>query len=184
MNYITKEITLKDARTAVFRVPGEEDARELLQYLVDTAGETPFLLRTPEECTLTVEEEEIYLRNAAFDPNKTLILCTVDGRIAGNCQMERKTKLKNRHRAGIGIALRKEYWGLGIGTAMFRELIRLAKEDGIEQLELEVFEGNKRAIGLYEKMGFSIVAATPNAIRLPDGTVWKEYLMIKELSGL
>lgn len=181
MDYTTKEITMKDGRTAVFRSPEVADAREILQYLVDTAGETPYLLRTPEECTATLEEEETYLRNASFDSNKTLILCTVDGRVAGTCQMERKNKLKNRHRAGIGIALRKEFWGLGIGTAMFRELVLIAAEQGVEQLELEVFEGNERAIRLYEKMGFAVVAATPNAIRLSDGTKWKEYLMIKEL---
>ena len=49
------------------------------------------------------------------------------------------------------------------------------------QIELEVIEGNVRAMSLYEKMGFEIVAATPNAIKLEDGNLLKEFLMVKPL---
>ena len=64
---------------------------------------------------------------------------------------------------------------------MFGEMLRLAKEQGIEQLELEVVEGNTRAMALYEKMGFRVVGAKPNAIRLKDGTMRKDFYMVKEL---
>ena len=81
----------------------------------------------------------------------------------------------------IGIALIREFWNLGIGTAMFRELISLGMQWGLSQLELEVIEGNHRAMALYEKMGFQTVAAHPDAIRLEDGIVLKEFLMVKKL---
>jgi len=181
MNYKERSIELKNGKLGIFRAPVVADAPELLRYLVDTATQTPYLLRMPQECNMSLEAEEAYLRNAAEEENELMILCFVDGRLAGNCALQRKTKLKNRHRASIGIALRKEFWNLGIGTVMFRELIRIAREQGIEQLELEVFEGNTRAMALYEKMGFRIVAATPNAIHLPDGRVLKEFLMIREV---
>ena len=79
------------------------------------------------------------------------------------------------------IALLKEFWGLGIGTAMFREMITLAKQWCLMQLELEVIEGNKRAMALYQKMGFQITGFTPDAIRLPDGKLVKEFIMVKKL---
>lgn len=181
MIYETREITLKNGVSAMLRSPREADAAELLEYLKVTAQETDFLLRYPEECTMTVAQEEAYLRAHLQSPSETMILCEVDGRIAGNCQFARKTKLKNRHRAMIGIALLKDYWNLGIGTAMFQEMIRLARQQGIEQLELEVIEGNERAMALYEKMGFRVVGAKPNAIRLKDGTRLQEYYMVKEI---
>ena len=34
---------------------------------------------------------------------------------------------------------------------------------------------------LYEKMGFRITGVTPNAIRLKDGTLLNEYVMIREI---
>ena len=48
-------------------------------------------------------------------------------------------------------------------------------------LELEVIEGNQRAIGLYHKMGFVCTGEKPNAIRLEDGSSLKELMMVKVL---
>ncbi len=181
MNFAPKEILLKDGRTAILRGPLPSDAAAALEYMKITAAETPFLLRTPEEVTLTISEEEKYLSRVIDDPNTVSIFCSVDGALAGNCNISRKTKLKNRHRATIGIALKQEFWGLGIGTAMFEEMIAIAESWNLLQIELEVFEGNERAIGLYRRMGFEIVSHVPNAIRMPDGTFCKEFLMMKSL---
>ena len=60
-------------------------------------------------------------------------------------------------------------------------MIRISKEKGILQMELEYAEGDDRAKRLYEKVGFSAVAEKPNAIRLKGGTILKEYFMVKYL---
>lgn len=179
MVFPEKEIRLKDGRTAILRSPLPSDAEAALEFMKQTAGETPYLLRTPEECTLTLADEEKYLARFPVDPNAAMILCFVDGVLAGNCQIVRKNKIKNRHRATIGIALKQEFWGLGIGTALFREMIAIAEGLGLLQIELEVFEGNARAMALYRKMGFETVSHVPNAIRMPDGSFVKEYFMIR-----
>ena len=181
MYFAPKEIPLKDGRTAVFRSPLPSDAEAALEYLKITAAETPFLIRTPEEVTLTVADEQKYLSRLASDPNTLSIYCFVDEVLAGNCQISRKTKLKNRHRASIGIALTKDFWNLGIGTAMFREMLAMAETWGLLQVELEVIEGNNRGMALYRKMGFETVSYVPNAIRMPDGTLAREFLMVKPL---
>jgi RimJ/RimL family protein N-acetyltransferase len=110
-----------------------------------------------------------------------MIVCEVDGRIAGNCSIIFNSRIKTRHRASVGIALLKDFWGLGIGTLMFEDMILLAKQRGVMQIELEVVEGNERAMALYRKMGFEIAAEKPNAICLKDGTLLKEFIMIKML---
>ncbi len=181
MVFEQKEIRLKNGKTAILRSPVPEDAVELLEYMKQTAGETDFLLRTPEECTMTPEAEAVYLQKFNDSPTDLMIVCTVDGKIAGNCQVSRKNKRKNCHRGSIGIALLKEYWSLGIGSAMLAELIRAAEGWGLMQLELEYIEGNDRAFGLYEKMGFRVVGAIPNAIRLADGTLLKEFQMVRSM---
>ena len=182
MLFEEQKIRLKNGKTAVFRSPAVEDAEELLDFLKTSAGETPFLLRTPGECTMTKEQEQIWISGVRSAPNKVAILCQVEGKIAGNCEIVFHTRMKLKHRASIGISLLREFWNLGIGTAMFQEMIRLAKAwPGITQMELEVMEGNRRAIHLYEKMGFRIVAARPNAFRLADGTMQNELIMVKDL---
>lgn len=179
MYFTPKEIQLTDGRTALLRAPLPSDAEAALEFMKLTAEETPFLLRSPEECTLTLEDEVKFLTRFPTDPNAAMILCFVDGVLAGNCQVVRKNKVKNRHRASIGIAIVRKFWGLGIGTALFEEMIAIAEGWGISQLELEVIEGNERAMGLYRKMGFETVSFVPNAIRMPGGAFAREYLMIR-----
>ena len=181
MLFSEKEIHLKDGRTAILRSPTREDAQALVDYMVQTAGETDFLLRTPEECTMTVEEEAAFLQNICDSPASVMILCVVDGVLAGNCQIVRMNRLKTRHRGTVAIALVREYWNLGIGTAMFAEMIAIAEKWGLKQLELEYIEGNDRARRLYEKMGFRTTGALPNAICLADGTMLKDYQMVRNL---
>ena len=114
--------------------------------------------------------------------SSVMLVCLVEGKVAGNCQITWSKGIKTRHRASVAIALLKEYWNQGIGTRLFQELIRIAEENpNLIQIELEFVEGNSRARALYEKMGFRITGVKPNAIRLKDGTLLNEYSMIREI---
>jgi RimJ/RimL family protein N-acetyltransferase len=174
---------LKDGRKALLRSPKEEDVDGTLEYLRISAGETDFILRYPEECAkYTPESEKKLFERKNESPNEAMIMCVVDGRVVGNCEISFRTNLKTRHRASVAIALISEFWNQGIGTRMFQELIRLAEERGdILQLELDFVEGNSRARALYEKMGFRITGVRPDALRLKDGTLLNEYLMVRKV---
>ena len=148
-----------------------------------SAGETDFILRYPEECgKYTPEGEKKLFEQKNASTNEAMIMCVVDGRVVGNCEISFFRGMKTRHRASIGIALISEFWNQGIGTKMFEEMIRLAEtREEVTQLELEFVEGNARARHLYEKMGFRIAGVHPNAIRLKNGTLLNNYLMVKEV---
>ena len=177
------EFKLKDGRNAVLRSPRDEDIPGMLEYLYISAGETEFILRYPEECSkYTAEGEKVLFDRVNRADNEAMLVCLVEGRVAGNCQITWSKGIKTRHRATVAIALLSEYWNQGIGTRMFRELIRIAEENpNLIQMELEFVEGNSRARALYEKMGFRITGMKPNAIRLKDGTLLNEYSMIREI---
>ena len=178
MKFDAKTVTLKDGRSAVLRLPTASDAEDMLNYLIETAGETEFLLAYPEERQgMTVEKEAAFIGRMTQDENCLFLVCEVDGRVAGCCQVDFQTRMKTAHRGTVAIGLRKAYWGLGIGTAMFREMIGISRRRGLMILELEFIEGNTRARALYEKMGFRIVGMRPDGIRLRDGTMRNEYLM-------
>lgn len=183
MYFEPRQITLKDGTRAILRSPDPvKDAADLVQYLHDTAADTPFVLRCPEEVSMTVEGEEHFLRGVVESPFDCMILCEVQGKIAGNCHLRFNGRIKIRHRAEVAIALRKEYWNLGIGTAMFEAMIGLAEErEGVTVMELEFVEGNTRARALYEKMGFRITGMHPGAIRQKDGELLALYLMQKQI---
>lgn len=175
--------TLKDGRSAILRSPDPaKDAADLVQYLYDTAADTPFVLRMPEEIRYTVEGEERFLQNVVDSPNDCMILCEVDGHIAGNCHLSFYPQIKRRHACTVAIALRKAYWNNGIGTAMFGAMEALARaREGVIQMDLEFIEGNTRARALYEKVGFRIVGMLPDAIRQADGKLYALVAMQKKL---
>ena len=174
---------LRDGREALLRSPKEEDVESTLEYLVVSAGETDFILRYPEECgKYTPEGEKKLFEQKNESPNEAMIMCVVEGKVVGNCEISFFKGMKTKHRASIGIALISEFWNQGIGTKMFEEMIRLAENrEDVLQIELEFVEGNARARHLYEKMGFRITGVRPNAIRLKDGTLLNEYTMIREI---
>ena len=177
------EFKLKDGRTAVIRSPKDEDIPGMLEYLYISAGETEFILRYPEECSkYTAEGEKALFDRVNKADNEAMLVCLVDEKLVGNCQIAWSNVLKTKHRASVAIALLSEYWNQGIGTRLFQELIRIAEENKeLMQIELEFIEGNSRARALYEKMGFRITGIKPNAVRLKDGTLLNEYCMIREI---
>ena len=174
---------LRDGRGALLRSPREEDAAELLQFIIQATGETDFLLKCPEDFDgFTPEQEQIFLRGLIGSRNQLMLVCTVEGKIAGNCQISFLPNRKDRHRATLGIGLLREFWGQGIGTKMFEELIQTARaREGVRQLELDFIEGNVRARALYEKMGFRITGVKPDAICQKDGSYRNQYMMVKRL---
>lgn len=183
MIFEDKQITLKDGRTAILKTPCIEDAEKMLDYIKKACSETEFLLRYPEEWdSVSIESEEKWVKNLRETQSTLPITCYINGEIAGNCEINFKSGIKTSHRATVAIAILKEYWNLGIGSAMFAEIISAAEaRPETEIIELEFVEGNDRAKALYKKFGFEVVCERPNAYRLKDGRLLKEYFMQKKL---
>ena len=182
---IIKEFTftLKDGREAIIRSPRVEDSQNLINYLTKASSETDFLLTTPEECSkYTLEYEKAFIENTNNSTTAYMFVCEADHQIVGTSRIEWSNHVKTRHRARVAIAVLRDYWLQGIGSQFFKTMIRVAEENQfISQLELEFIEGNERAKALYEKYGFKVYGFIPNSIRQKDGTLLKEYLMLKEI---
>ena len=171
MEFKRKTIRLKDGREAVIRSAQPSDAAEMAAFMKTTAGETDFLLRYPEECTMTQAGEAVFLDDVLNSPDQVMPCCFVGGVLAGNAMLTMNSRIKTRHQASVAIGLKKEYWGLGIGTALFQEIIAIAKDRGLDHLELDYIEGNDRARRLYEKMGFVEVDRTEEIVLLKKALV-------------
>jgi ribosomal-protein-alanine N-acetyltransferase len=60
------------------------------------------------------------------------------------------------------LAVRVEYQGQGIGTALLRHVLDVGAERGATRATLEVRRSNAPAIRLYERLGFEIAATRPS----------------------
>lgn len=182
MRFQPRTLTLKDGRTCILCPTYPEYAEQMIEYLKLTAEETPFLLRYPDEVNYTLEGEREILQSLLENETGVMMMALVDGKVAGNCSINGKgNKRRVLHRCGLAIALKQEFWNLGIGTAMMEYLEELAIHIGYEQIELEVVEGNHTAKYLYEKCGFVETGKNVRALKYDDGTYRDEFIMIKVL---
>jgi len=178
-----REVILKDGRKCILRNATGADAEGMLNYLRTSGGETEFILRYPDEVDrdYTVESEAKVLDGFLENPECVMMVAVVDGKIAGNAAISgSKRKRKTAHRGAFAIALMKDYWNLGIGTALMTELLDIAENQlGYTVIDLEVVSENKRAIALYTKMGFKKIGERPMALKLDNGSYYSEDLMCR-----
>ena len=182
MVYSAEILTLRDGRKITIRSVEPEDAAGMLQYMKIMLGETPFLLRTPEEFNYTTEEEARILAGRKNDPRSLMLVAETEGEIIASADVcPHGTKSRVQHRAELGISVRKDYWRQGIGSALMELLIPFAQQSGFEQIELTVESKNQRALQLYHKNGFIIYGTRPHGLKYPDGSYDNDYLMVRML---
>lgn len=145
----------------------EEDAKILMNKKMNLKEEVEFL------------EKEI---KRVKERKKVCLIARDGNEVIANTSIEIGVYRRN-HIGKLGIAIRDDYRGIGLGTYLVQEIMKLAKR-GLKPspkiFQLEVYENNKSAIGLYKKMGFKIVGKLPKQIQY-KGKLIGEYIMIKVL---
>jgi RimJ/RimL family protein N-acetyltransferase len=92
----------------------------------------------------------------------------MDGRVVGWCDIVPVDRPTRAHTGVLGVAVLPEFRGQGIGTALVRDCLDMARAVGLTRIELTVREHNARVIPLYERFGFVVEGLQRNAIRV-DG---------------
>lgn len=177
--YFEREYELRGSKRLIIRNPRIEDAEDLIEYMKIVDCETKFLAREAGEFSLTVDQEKDFINKATSNGNLFFLVCEIDNEIVANCSVGiGNSNMRFRHRASIGLSVKKKYWNFGIGKLLMQESIDWCKLNKIEQLELEVVTQNDRAISLYKKFGFQIQGTKERAMKYEDGSYADEYQMI------
>ncbi len=166
----SKTVQLKNGAELLLRSADAADGAEALAVFNQTHAETEYLLTYSDETSFTAENEAELLQKKAESEKSVFILAVLDGKVVGDAGFDpvgSRDKLK--HRAEFGIAILKEYQGIGIGSALTDACIKCAKEAGYRQLELDVVAENAAAIALYKKHGFVEFGRNPRGFLLRNG---------------
>lgn len=165
-----KTVTLKDGRTCLLRNGVASDGKAVLDVFNRTHDETDYLLTYSDENRFTASQEADFLQRKTDSANNVEIIAVVDDVVAGTAGIDALgMRDKIKHRAVFGIAITKEFWGLGIGKYLMEACIECAREAGYLQLELEVVAENERAVEMYRRAGFIEYGRNPKAFRLRTG---------------
>ena len=85
-----------------------------------------------------------------------LVAC-VGEEVVGQLTLSVYMNPRTRHSGHFGIAVRDDWQGRGVGTALMEECLDLADNWlNLSRLDLRVYVDNAPAIALYEKFGFEI----------------------------
>jgi len=137
----------------IIRKAKEEDAGKILEFVKSIRTESIFLGSHPDDKMPDLATETRLLRE--LDDNMYWLLATIDDELVGVLTFERNIKIKEKHRASFGVSVRKEHWGKKIGNSLMEEMLEYARNmEGLEKIELEVFDDNDRGLALYRKHGF------------------------------
>ena len=122
----------------------------------------------PQVVPLTDEE------GTAFFGEQTLTAVAVDGEsgeVLGMYILHPNNIGRCGHIANASYAVARHARGRGVGEALVRDSLRMAKEFGFTIMQFNaVVATNRVALHLYEKVGFTRLGIIPKGFRLPDGT--------------
>ena len=93
-----------------------------------------------------------------------------DHEVIGFCDIRPKTLEGFKHAGILGMGVLQAYRQQGIGKKLTKRTIEMAKAQGLERVELEVYASNIPAIRLYEKLGFEVEGVKRKARKLDGAT--------------
>lgn len=162
-----------------------EEAEEYLEYLKKIGGESDNLSFGSEGLPISVEEEQIYLRENFTTDKSVIYVWKQEGEIIG-CSSFSSLPRRCAHRGEVSISVRKAYWNQGIGSELLKAAISFAQEIAkAEVISLEVITVNESAIALYKKFGFEEIGLYKKFFKINE-TYYDAYLMnlyLHELSA-
>ncbi|HEV8392359.1 MAG TPA: GNAT family N-acetyltransferase [Dongiaceae bacterium] len=116
------------------------------------------------------------------DTHHTLV-ATVAGDVVGNLGLTRLTRARRAHVGELGMGVRDDWQGKGVGSALMQAALDLADNWlGLRRLELRVYADNAPAIALYRKFGFEI-EGTHRAYAIRNGIYVDSISMARIVEG-
>ncbi|MFA5729787.1 MAG: GNAT family protein [Candidatus Paceibacterota bacterium] len=133
------------------RPPKMSDLNSLLAMINSLVEEKAMIIVQDK---VTLKQERHYLKEIIKTKNAVSFFLIINGEVMGSAGIIKYENIKS-HIGEMGIIIKKEARGLGLGEKLFKKVM----EEGIKKFKLrivilDVFKGNKIAQNLYKKLGF------------------------------
>ncbi|KON89913.1 GCN5 family acetyltransferase [Sporosarcina globispora] len=154
------------------------DAQALADLITQVENESEYMLFEPGERQTTAEAQR--KRIEAIEKGSTIIIAEKDNQLIGFVMAIGGAARRNKHSAYLVAGILSGHRGQGIGTKLFEELDRWAREHNIHRLELTVVIRNQAGVALYKKAGFQVEGTKKHSLVI-NGEFVDEYYMGKLL---
>lgn len=136
-----------------------ESEKSLLQDFLYEAVFVPEGVPAPPKSIINQPDLQVYLSDFGKKKDDIGLIAEVDKKAVGAVWVRIMNDYGHidNDTPSFAISLYKDYRGLGIGTALMKEMLRILKDRGYKQASLAVQKANY-AVKMYQKTGFEIVS--------------------------
>ena len=108
------------------------------------------------------------------------LIAVINDRIVGDASLHFRSG-PGRHIADVRIFLAKDFRRCGLGSAMLRALIDIARKMGLQQLVAEIVADQVKVANAFKEQGFESRATYPDYFMMPDGETHDVSVLIRSL---
>ena len=183
MDHQEKTVLLKNGKPCLLRQAEESDAEMLVEYLKTTSGETPYMVREPEEVRISVEEEVEFIRKNGRTPGP----CTC-WRLRTVCSRAAAPLPGTRSGSGCGTGVR---WGSpctapsgawASGLSCWGRFWTLPGPWDMSRRSWRWSPPTRRLSGCIKSLVSRSRGLSPRAFRYRDGSYADFLFMVKDLT--
>lgn len=161
-----------------FELAQVKHAQAILDFLEAVAQETDYIFLDQATSALTLEKMQDTIARREYLPNHLCLLALLDEEVIGMVNLAGFDDSKINHIVDLFIAVKKAYWGYGLGSALMENAMDWASQtEGIHRVELTVQTRNQAAYHLYQKFGFTVEGTKKKAIKTLEGDYTDLYQM-------
>ncbi len=135
-----------------------EEEYSLLENFLYGAIFVPKGVPAPPKSIINQPELQLYITGFGKKEDDIGLVAEVDNKIVGAVWVRIMNDYGHidNDTPSFAISLHEDYRGLGIGTALMQEMLRILKRKGYKQVSLAVQKANY-AVEMYKKVGFEVV---------------------------
>ncbi|HUW71904.1 MAG TPA: GNAT family N-acetyltransferase [Candidatus Humimicrobiaceae bacterium] len=171
-----------DGKKITIRKFSKKDLRKVkkFQALINSLIKEKALVNFNKKFSFEQEKKWLEEQFKKMESHKSVyLIAETNNMVAGSTQIY-LNEGRGEHVGNFGIIIRKGYRGIGLGSYLTGEVIKLAKKELKPKpkiIKLDVFPINKPAIALYKKYNFKKVAVIPKQ-REYLGKLYDEIIML------
>lgn len=150
------KVRLKDGREVTLRLLKPDDKEQLLGMFTRLSEDALMWSNPP------YDDEKI---SRWMDRAKTglSIAAVFEDNLVGIAAINEYTRPREKGTGGMVIYIHQNFHGVGLGTAMTKDLLLMAEKKGLHRIGLWVVEDNSAAVRLYKKFGFKVEGVQQDA---------------------
>jgi len=167
------QFTTKSGKQGIIRYFTLDDVAKATDFINTVSHEDTFITFSGEQ--LVEVEERAYLNDCMVRSDRgdfIKLFCFIDGVLVGDCTVGRNINSRRRgyHVATLGLIIKKEYRGDGVGEHLVRTTIAQAWQSipGLTKIILWYIDPNVSARKLYDKIGFVECGRIPKGMWYQD----------------